>query len=189
MTPHRTLQLATWMLSRLAPESEREPLVGDLMEEFALRANSSSASQALRWYLRQVCASAGPLLWVRFRRGVWTWISTMGVALLAYIAVGVVDFAVKWVIPNWTADGTFAPNPLGLIVTSALVVVIGYCAARFRRGAPIVLGVIMLLVVVWMMWGTAEHIPLWYRIAYFLIGPGAAFLGGALYSSRLDAKA
>lgn len=187
MMGHHTLLLATWILSRLAPESEREPLVGDLMEEYELRTTATSPSAALKWYLRQVCASAAPLLWARIRRAAWPFISTIGVALLAYIAVGVVDFGVKWVIPNWTADGTFAPNPLGMIVTSALVVVIGYHAARFRRRAPIVLGAIMMLVVVWMLWASGETSPLWFRIAYVFVGPGAALLGGALYSSRSNA--
>jgi hypothetical protein len=67
------------------------------------------------------------------------------------------------------------------------VVVIGYHAARFRRRAPIVLGAIMMLVVVWMLWASGETSPLWFRIAYVFVGPGAALLGGALYSSRSNA--
>jgi hypothetical protein len=187
MTPHRALRLATWIVSRLAPESEREPLVGDLMEEYAVRASESSSSAALKWYLQQVCASAPSLLWARIKLAAWPCISTLGVALLAYIAVGVVDFGVKWVIPNWTAEGGFAPNPLGMIVTSALVVVIGYFAARYRRRAPLVLAAIMMFVIVWMLWGSGESSPLWFRVAYVFVGPGAALLGGALYSGRSNA--
>ena len=75
------------------PEAEREPLLGDLTEEYELRASSSSRSAALKWYLRQFCASALALLWARLGRTAW--ISTMGVALLAYIAVGVVEVMVN----------------------------------------------------------------------------------------------
>lgn len=39
-------------------------------------------------------------------------------------------------------------NPLGLVITFPMVVLIGYFAARFRRRAAIVLGAMMLLAVV-----------------------------------------
>jgi hypothetical protein len=184
MTRHRTLHLATWFLARLVPESEREPLVGDLMEEYALRTNATSSSVALRWYLRQVYASAPSLLWARFRSV--PWFSTIGVTFLGYIAVGLADFAVKWVIPNWTADGTFAPNPIGQLVMFPLLGGIGYFAARFRRGASILLTLVMLMVTLWMLWGTNENLPTWFRISYFVLGPAAVLAGGALASRRKD---
>ncbi len=90
----RTLLLANWMLARIVPEAEREPLLGDLMEEYELRASASSSSAARKWYLRQFCASAPVLLWGRLSGSAW--ISTTGVALLAYIAVGVVELIVNW---------------------------------------------------------------------------------------------
>jgi hypothetical protein len=182
-----TLLLATWVLSRLAPEAEREPIVGDLMEEYALRANRISSTAALKWYLQQVYASAPSLLWARIRRT--PWFSTIGVAFLAYIGVGVVDFGVKWFIPNWTPEGGFAPNPLGLIVTFPMIVLIGYFAARFRPGAAILLGLITLAVITWMTWGTNESMPLWFRLGYFVVGPVGAFLGGALHSLHKDRSA
>src|SRR6476659_1340960 len=98
---HPALRVAMWLFSWLVPKDVREPLMGDLAEEYARRVKAASSSAALKWYLHEVCASAPPLLWTRLTRAVW--ISTLGVALLAYIAAGIVDFAVKWAIPNWTA--------------------------------------------------------------------------------------
>jgi hypothetical protein len=46
---------------------------------------------------------------------------------------------------------------------------------------------IMMFVVVWMLWWSGETSPLWFRVAYVFVGPGAALLGGALYSSRSNA--
>ena len=180
---HRTLRVATWALARLAPEREREPLVGDLAEEYELRAAASSSSVALKWYMLQVCTSAPPLLWARFSRGAW--ISTIGVALAAYMAVGVAEITVNWAISNRTAAGTFAFKPLGLAIMFPMIVLIGYCAAHFRRRAAIVLGTMMLLAVTTMTLMTAESMPLWYRVAYFIVGPAAAFTGSALRLSRL----
>lgn len=178
----RALHLAMWTFSWLAPRSQREALMGDLAEEYALRANATSASAACRWYLRQICASVAPLLWSRLTRTAW--LATLGVALCAYIAVGVVEFLVSWAIATPPASGAAAFDPLGLIITFPMVVLIGYLAARFRRRAAIVLGAIMLLNVTAMMIWSTEAMPRWYRIAYFLVGPAATFIGSALRSLR-----
>jgi len=178
MTGPRVLQAALWVLSRLMQENERGPLVGDLMEEYALRADTASSSAALTWCLRQVCTSAPPLLWSRLTRAAW--ISTIGVALLAYIAVGIAELTVNWAISNWTATGAFAFKPIGLLILFPMVMLIGYFAARLRRRAAVVLGVMMLLVVTLMTLSGGESMPAWYRVAYFFTGPAAAFLGSSL---------
>jgi hypothetical protein len=180
--PTRALHLATRACTWLAPRSQREALTGDLAEEYALRAKATSVSEASQWYLRQLYASAGPLLWSRLTRS--TWISTFGVALCAYVAVGVVEFMVNWVLARRSAAGTVAYEPLGLIATFPMVVVIGYFAARLRRSAAMVLGAIMLLNVTAMMLWSAEAMPRWYRIAYFVVGPAATLIGSTMCSRR-----
>jgi hypothetical protein len=152
--------------------------MGDLAEEYALRAKATSASESGQWYLRQLCASAGPLLWSRLARS--TWITTLGVALCAYSAVGIVEVIVHWAIASRSATGTAAYEPLGMIATFPMVVLIGYFAARFRRSAAMVLGAIMLLNVTAMMLWSAEAMPRWYRIAYFVVGPAATLIGAFL---------
>src|SRR5215831_7344658 len=129
---HRALIVAIWILSRLVPASEREPLVGDLAEEYALRENAASASAARRWCLQQVCSSAPPLLWARLTR--ITWIATLGVALLAYIAVSIVEMIVNWAISTSSPTNAAAYNPLDMLITFPIVVLIVYFAAGFRRG-------------------------------------------------------
>jgi hypothetical protein len=180
----RALHLATWAFSWLAPRCQREALLGDLVEEYALRAKAASAAAARNWYLRQLCASAPPLLWTRLTRG--TWIATLGAALFAYLAVGVVELIVNWAIAGSYATGTVAYNPLGMFITFPVVVLIGYFVARFRRTAAIVLAAMMLLSVTAMTLWATESMPTWYRIAYFLVGPAATFIGSALRSRRIS---
>ncbi|HXR93301.1 MAG TPA: hypothetical protein VN750_23795 [Steroidobacteraceae bacterium] len=176
----RILRVANWLLARIVPEPEREPLLGDLTEELELRSRASSASAALKWYLRQFCASVPPLLWVRLTR--IAWVSTTAVALLAYIAVGVVELAVNWLTSSASASAPY--NPLGMLITFPMVVLIVHFATRLRRNAGIVVGTFMLVGVTAMtLWGT-ESVPLWYRIAYFFAGPAAAFIGSVLRWSR-----
>ena len=176
---HLALHVATWIFSRLVPEDDREPLIGDLAEEYALRVNAASSSAALKWYLQQICASTPPLLWVRLTRAAW--LATLGVALLAYFAVGVMQLIIHWAIPSASAP---VYNPLGLVIIFPVVVLIGYFAERFRRRAAILLGAMMLLAITAMTVWATENAPLWYRAAYFFVGPAAAFIGSALRSLR-----
>jgi hypothetical protein len=170
--------MVTWVVSRLAPETQREPLVGDLVEEYELRTNAASASAALKWYLQQVLASAPRLLWARLTRS--TWISTFGVALLAYVAVGCVEWIVNWAISVSATNGFGAYHPLGMLITFPLVVVIGYFATGIRRNAAVLLGAMMLIAVTAMTVSAAESVPPWYRVAYFLVGPAATVVGSTL---------
>jgi hypothetical protein len=166
----RTVELAAWILSRLGPRGESEALVGDLLEEYALRATVGSPSAALRWYLQQTCISGLYLMWGRLTRTAW--LSTLAVALLAYTAVGVAEFTIRLAISH---------SPVtSMIVTFPMVVLIAYLAAKLRRGAPVVLGTMMLLAVTIMTLTANEKLSLGYRTAYFLVGPVAVLLGGAI---------
>jgi hypothetical protein len=176
---HLALHVATWIFSRLVRKGDREPLIGDLAEEYALRVNATSSSAALKWCLQQICASIPPLLWARLTRAAW--LATLGVALLAYFAVGVVQLVIHWAIPSSSAP---VYKPLGLVIVFPMVVLIGYFAELFRRRAAIVLGAMMLLAITAMTVWTTENAPLWYRVAYFFVGPAAAFIGSALRSLR-----
>lgn len=182
MMRDRILHVAIWFVSRFVPTVEREALMGDLTEEYALRVSESSSSAALKWCLRQAFASVPPLLWTTVTRSAR--ISTAGVALLAYVAVGAVEFAVNHVFAMSSAQASAAYNPLGMLVTFPLVVLIGYCAAGLRRRAPIVLGAMMLSAVTLMTFSSTEAVPAWYRAAYFVVGPAAVLIGSVWHSRR-----
>ena len=177
--PRSTLRGVTWIFSWLVPQDVREPLIGDLTEEYARRVKMASSSAASRWYLQQICASIPPLLWTRLTRA--QWISTLGVAFLAYFAVGVAQLIIHWVI---SSSSSTPYNPLDLIIIFPMVVLIGYFAERFRRRAAILLGAMMLLAITALTVWTTESSPLWYRIAWFFVGPAAAFIGSVLPSLR-----
>jgi drug/metabolite transporter (DMT)-like permease len=177
------LPLLTWVFTRFVPKGDREPLIGDLAEEYELRARTTSSSAASRWYLRQICASIPPLLWARFTRA--TWPATLGVALLAYFAVGVVQYMIQRAIANSTA--TFY-GPLPLIIVFPIVVLIGYLAERIRPRSAVVMGTLMLLAITAMTLWASEGAPLWYRAAYFVVGPAAAFAGAVLQRRHSRAR-
>jgi hypothetical protein len=173
------LNVATWLFARFVSKRDREPLLGDLAEEYALRTRAVSSSAALGWYLRQVFASIPPLVGLRLTRAVW--LATLGVALVAYVAVGVTQAIIYWAIPSSVAP---VYSPLGLIAVFPMVALIGYVAEGFRRRAALILGAMMLLAMTALtLWGS-EDAPLWYRVAYFLVGPAAALIGSGLRTLR-----
>ena len=175
------LKCALWTLARLMPAVEHEAVLGDLVEEYALRASACSFA-AVRWLLRQVGASVPPLLWIILTRSAWP--STAGVALLAYSAVAAAELLVRWTIAISSAHPTAAYSPLSMAITFPLVVLIGYGAATIRRRAPVVLGALMLAAVTLMTLATTESVPTWYRAAYFVVGPAAVALGSLWHSWR-----
>jgi hypothetical protein len=173
--------MATWVLARFVPEGEREPLVGDLEEEYALRVRTDSSSAPVVWYLRQICSSIPPVIGVRLSRA--TWLATLGVALIAYLAVGLGQLVILWAIPA-SAAPTY--HPLGVIIAFPLVAIIGYVAELSRRRAAIVLAAIMLFAITAVTLLIAESAPFWYRAAYFFVGPVGALVGGALARAPLQ---
>jgi hypothetical protein len=169
------VRVLTWIFSWLVPKDVREPLIGDLLQGYVQRVQAGGSSAALMWYLRQILASIPSLLWTRLRRAVW--LSTLAVAVLAYFTVGFAQLLVRWaVLP--------VNNRLDVIAIFPVVVVIGYFAERLRRRSALVLGAMMLIAITLMtLWGT-DTSPLWYRTAWFVVGPLAAFIGGRLPALR-----
>jgi hypothetical protein len=182
MRHHPALHVVRWIFFRLVPKEYREPLMGDLEEEYVLRARTLSPSAALTWYLKQIFASIPPLLWTRLTRA--GWLATLGVAVLAYFAVAVMDFVLKRVILSWTANGILPTYLVGLIITFLTVVLIAYFAEQFRRRAAAVLGAMVLLTVAAMTMEMNGDSSLWHRVAWLLVGPAAAVIGSVLPSLR-----
>src|SRR5262245_22432864 len=97
------LRALTWLFSWLVPKDVREALLGDLAEEYDERAKAGSPSAALKWYLREIGASIPSLLWFRLTRTAW--LSTLGIAVLAYLSVGVAQMIVRWAFASAFASG------------------------------------------------------------------------------------
>jgi hypothetical protein len=175
---HPIFRLAARVVSRLAPLNCREALLGDLTEEYALRAKTGSPSAACWWCVRQLGASTRSLLW--FSLTETAWLSTFGVALLAFLAAGETQFLIRQRLSN-SFPGTH--TGLGVLLFIPAVALIGYFAEGLRRRSAVVLGLMMLASIIPMTFGSGASSPLWVQIAWLLIGPAAA-LPGLLPSLR-----
>jgi hypothetical protein len=124
---------------------------------------------------------------MRVRLGRAPWLASLGVALRAYFVLGAAQLIVGWAFPT-SYRPTF--DPVGLVILVPVIVLIGYFAERSRRSAAKVLAALMLLAVTALTLFATEEAPLWYRVSYFVVGPLAALVGGALSSppSRVSRK-
>jgi hypothetical protein len=179
---HSPPRLATFLLGRLLPDRDRDAVLGDLAEEYTLRARLASRSSVSHWYCGQVYRSIPSVVWSSVRRG--QWLRTLGVAMGAYIAAGIVEFVGEMAISRLLAPGAPIHTVLSLIVGLMTMVLGGYFAAWIRPGAATALaGIVMIAVAVLMITKTGS-VPLWYQLAFLIVGPLASLAGGTLFLRR-----
>lgn len=172
--------LATSLLRQVLSARDRDAVLGDLIEEYALQAGVTTDHSARLWYWRQVFASIPPLLWSAARHG--RWLSTLSLALGIYIVAGLLEFlidaAVSWaLVPSAAMD-----DVLSLVVGLLTLALGGLVGNRVRPGTARVLGAIVLIGVALLMVTMPDSVPLWYQLAFLIFGPAASCAGGTLVS-------
>src|SRR5262245_10989084 len=97
--------IAIRLLEHVLPHQDRDAVVGDLIEEVALRAHGASRTTTDWWLLGQIVRSVPRVLWSkpRTRDGV----VTLGVAGAAYIGASAIESLSVVVIAK-----TFGPDAL-----------------------------------------------------------------------------
>jgi hypothetical protein len=185
ITPPRTAELLLQSLG--AEASFREPLLGDLAEEFALRVERDGVGAARRWYYGESIRVAPHLLraWGRglHARDVRRLAS---IVFAAYFFTMMLAFLV--VMMEQSVEVAFGFTPVlpldhgyrGLLLASGVFCTLagGYIAAWLDDKAPLASAVV--LGVTWSCLSIGGHGPGWYRVCLpivLLVGPT---LGGIL---------
>lgn len=171
-------RLAGWLLRCIVPTEERESIMGDLAEEFSFRTQSSAAW----WYWGQTLRSIPIIAWQSVRRGLS--IQTFLVALGAYFAAGLVEFAADAALAKIVNPKSFWEPVLGLITGLTTMTAGGYAAARLRQGAEKLMSGLILLAVTILFAAQVGEAPVWYGLAFLVAGPVASLAGGALALKR-----
>jgi hypothetical protein len=174
-TPPR---IAMWLLECLVPEGDRDAVVGDLIEESALRARGRNGGTAAWWCWGQVVRSIPLMLWADLRRRRWP--GTLGVAIAAYVGASVLESVGLSVASRLVRPGALLASVLSVTVGLAPMVCGGYMAASIRRGAAPALAGIILIVVVVLFLTRPHSAPRWYGLTFLIAGPVAALAGGRL---------
>jgi hypothetical protein len=177
-TPPRS---ATWLLGVLLSEADKDAVIGDLIEEHALR-HSQSGRRGSWWYWSQVARSVLPFFWIAIRRE--RWLGILGAAITAYLLATIIESAATIEISRLFTANALPQERMGLLIGLSAMALGGYTAAWIRRGAAAALAVIIALMVVALMVTMSESVPLWSQLGFLVFGPLASLAGGALWRRR-----
>ncbi|HYX68407.1 MAG TPA: hypothetical protein VE825_04700 [Terriglobales bacterium] len=176
--------LASWLLQSVPAGPYGEAMLGDLIEEYALRAESTPPTAASRWFWSQTCRSVPAMVGSWLRSG--DWLIPTGIALGVYVAMVMLELGVDLMIRK-----VVAPEPMTSVILAPIVFLatsaIGGClASRIRRGATTVLALMVMVSVVILTWLKlcAVPVPWWYPLGFLTLGPLVVFITPALLGAR-----
>ena len=170
------------LLESVLPDPYREALLGDLIEEYALRTESTSRFTASRWFWSQACRSVPSMFWASLRRG--NCFISISIAMGVYFFMATLKFAADLMItklasPDQTTQVILAP--IVFLVTTA----IGGCvAARIRRGTTIFLALMVTVTVAILINLRICSIPVpwWYQLGFLALGPMTVIIAPAFFA-------
>jgi hypothetical protein len=172
---------ACWLLETVVPTSYREAILGDLIEEYTLRTESTSRFTASRWFWSQTCRSVPSMVWSSLRSR--DCLISMSIAVGVYIVMEILEYAAhltisKWVFPQPTTYVFLAP-----VVFLTASSIGGCVAARIRRGATKFLALIVMITVAVSIYLKVCTIPVpwWYEFGFLTLGPLAVIITPTLF--------
>ena len=173
-------RLASWLLGCLLPREDAEAVIGDLIEECALK-QSESQLQRSWWYWSQVSRSLTPLVWTRIRRERWG--AVFGAAIAAFILANIVEMVATSAIWKFVDGQPVVQVSSSLVVGLAAMALGGYIAAWLHPRASGVVALLIVVVVVAFMATMEMSGPLWYHFGFLYLvrwphWPVAPFCGG-----------
>jgi hypothetical protein len=178
------LRWANALLSCFLYEFPHDLILGDLEEEYSLRARDTSPRSASRWYWGQVYRSIVPLIFVSIRRRAW--LVTLGVALATYFLAGIIEFSIGTMITEAFSLNENGESYLSFAIGLVTLTLGGYCAMWVRRGTAAVMSAVVIVVVTVLMATRPESAPLWYALGFLTLGPIATMGGGILRIAFVD---
>jgi hypothetical protein len=172
---------ACWLLESLLPDPYREAALGDLIEEYALRIESTSRFTASRWFWSQACRSLPPTVWSLLRSR--DCLISISIAIGVYIFMGTLKFAADWMISKLVAPDQSTHVVLAPIVFLTTTVIGGCVAARIRRGATIFLALMITITVAILIDVKVCSIPVpwWYQFGFLTLGPLTVIIPPTLF--------
>jgi hypothetical protein len=171
MSRYSPPDFACRLFQTVLPVPYRGALLGDLIEEYNLRAEATSASAATRWFWGQACRSIPFIIGSSLRNGDWliSASAAVGVYVIMEMLISAADFMIaKLVAPEPTAYVVLAP-----IVFLAFTSIGGYAAARIRFGTAVFLALFVMITVAVLIVVKACPIPMpwWYKFGFLTLGP------------------
>ena len=172
--------VACWFLGSVVPAPYREALLGDLIEEYALLAESASPIAASRWFWKEAGRSVAAVFWSSLRS--FDWLISMRIAICVYVAMGMLKFAADVTIAKLLAPEQATSVVLAPVVFLTTTAIGGWVASRIRRGATIFLALIVMITVAVLidLKACAIPVPWWYQFGFLTLGPLAVLTAPAI---------
>jgi hypothetical protein len=172
---------ACWLLESVVPTPHREAMLGDLIEEYTLRAESTSPFTASRWFWSQTCRSVPSMVWSSLRSR--DCLISISIAMSVYIVMEILAYAADLTISKWVAPQPTTHVILAPIIFLTTTSISGYVAARFRPGATIVLALMVMITVAISIDLKVCTIPVpwWYEFGFLTLGPLAVIITPRLF--------
>ena len=174
-TPPR---LAGRILGLMISLHDRDAVLGDLDEEFAIRLRLGSRGSAQTWYWKQTLRSLPPVLRSRARREGWA--RTFAIALGIYFLVGPIEFLLGAGLALVISPSDPQADVVEMLVGLLTLALAGYLANSVRDRAAQVLSGIVVAAVGVLMLVVPGSVPVWYQLAFLIGGPVATWRGGSL---------
>jgi hypothetical protein len=167
---------ACWLLESVLPDPYREAILGDLIEEFALRIEPASPFAASRWFWSQACRSVPSLIWCSIRSR--DCLISLSIAMGVYISMATLKLAADWMITKLVSPGQTMQVILAPIVFLTAAAIAGCVAAQIRRSATIFLALMVTITVAVSIERKVCRIPVpwWYEFGFLTLGPLAVII-------------
>jgi len=128
-------RLATWLVGCLLSATERDALIGDLVEECTLRFDTDSGADVSWWYWSQISRSLPALFWAALLR--FRWLGAAGAAIVGYGVFKVLERAGGAAASRLLAPGSASAILVGVVIGLAGLALGGHVAAPMRLGAAL----------------------------------------------------
>jgi hypothetical protein len=156
-------------------------MLGDLIEEYNLRAESASPRVAAGWLWSQACRSVPSIAWYSLRSG--NWLISLTIAAGVYIVMVMLKLAADLAISKLVAPQEATQVVLAPIVFLMTTAIGGCVAARIRRGTTIFLALMVTITVAILidLKVCSIAVPWWYQFGFLALGPLAVIVTPALF--------
>jgi hypothetical protein len=172
---------ACWFLESVLPNPYREAVLGDLIEEYKLRIESTSRFTASRWFWSQTCRSVPSIVWSSIRSG--NWLISMSIAMGVYIFMGTLKFVADLMLSKLFSSQQMTHVILPPIVFLTTTAIGGCAAAQLRRGATTFLALMVMITVAILidLKVCSVAVPWWYQFGFLALGPLAVVVTPTLF--------
>jgi hypothetical protein len=162
-------------------------MLGDLIEEYNRRSNSTPRLELSLWFWSQTCRSVPSLIWSLLRNG--NWLRRLMEAFGVYIAMAILRFSAGAAISKLIAPGETTRVVLAPIVFLLTTAIGGCVVAGIRREATIFLALMVLVSVVVLIAIKicTTPVPWWYQFGFLTLGPVSVLIAPAVVSSLRSA--